>query len=282
MSNKVWFITGASRGFGRIWADAALSRGHRVAATARSLSSLADLREKHDEAVLPLEMDVTKSDQVAAAVEATLRQFGQLDVVINNAGYALVGTVEEAAEADVKAEFETNFYGALRVIQQVLPILREQRSGHILGVSSVSGLVAHPISGMYSASKWAFEAMHESLSHEVAGFGVKVTILEPGAYATDFSSISSLKVSDGLAPYADLRAQAFVMGSEMEYGDPEATGGVIVELVESDNPPLRFFVGTEGFRIVKEAYAERLALWEHWKDTSTRAQGSSRRVEIKL
>ncbi|WP_348648628.1 SDR family NAD(P)-dependent oxidoreductase [Rhizobium sp. RHZ01] len=155
----MWFITGASRGFGRIWAEAALYRGDKVAATARSLESIADLAIRYGDAVLPLALDVTDSDQVRSAIDRADGHFGRLDIVLNNAGYALVGAVEETAEADIKAEFETSFFGTLRVIQAALP-LRKQGSGHIIGVSSVAGLVASPIIGFYHASKWAFEAMH--------------------------------------------------------------------------------------------------------------------------
>jgi len=139
MSKKVWFITGASRGFGRIWAEGALARGDKVVATARSVESLSDLAKKYGDAVLPLALDVTKREQVEAVIAKAHAHFGRLDVVINNAGYALLGAVEEATEAEVRAEFETNFFGALAVIQTVLPLLRTQAGGHILGVSSVAG-----------------------------------------------------------------------------------------------------------------------------------------------
>ena len=139
MNNKVWFITGASRGFGRIWAEAALGRGDRVAATARKVADVADLKERFGDAVLPLALDVTDADQVRQTVQQAHAHFGRLDVVLNNAGYSLVGTVEEASEADVRAEFDTNYFGTLRVIQAALPLLRQQGSGHILGVSSTLG-----------------------------------------------------------------------------------------------------------------------------------------------
>ena len=147
MSQKVWFITGASRGFGRIWAEAALNRGDKVAITARTLDAIADFKERYSEAVLPLELDVTSRSQVEDAVAKAHGYFGRFDVVLNNAGYALVGAIEEPEEASIRAEFETNFFGTLRVIRAALPLLRDQRSGHIIGVSSVSGILAHPISG---------------------------------------------------------------------------------------------------------------------------------------
>ena len=186
-TGKVWFITGTSRGFGRIWADAALKRGDKVAATARKLSSIADLKEKYGANVLTLELDVTDNEQVKAAVTQAHNHFGRLDIVLNNAGYSLVGTIEEANAEDVKAMYDTNIFGALAVIQAALPLLRQQGSGHIIGVSSNLGHVVLPVIGYYCSSKWAFEAIHESLALEVKDFGIKVTIIEPGAYATEFA-----------------------------------------------------------------------------------------------
>ncbi|WP_048906369.1 SDR family NAD(P)-dependent oxidoreductase, partial [Pedobacter sp. V48] len=158
-ANKVWFITGASRGFGRVWADAALKRGDNVAATARSLESIADLKEKYGKNVLTLELDVTNSQQVKAAVEQAHDHFGRLDIVLNNAGYSLVGTIEEAGADDIRALYETNILGPVAVIQAALPLLREQGFGHILGTSSNLGHVTLPVIGCYSSSKWAFEAI---------------------------------------------------------------------------------------------------------------------------
>src|SRR6266536_4272806 len=238
MSDRVWFITGASRGFGRVWADAALKRGDKVAATARVVTGVSDLVERYGDAVLPLTLDVTDVARVKNAVAQAHAHFGKLDVVLNNAGYALVAAVEEATEADIRAEFDTNFMGAVRVIQAALPILRQQGSGHVIGVSSVAGLYAAPITGFYHASKWAFEALHESLSKEVAQFGIKVTLLEPGPYATDFSSQSSLKLATGIDAYAETRAQVFAGGASTNFGDPAATSASLFKVVDSEQPPL--------------------------------------------
>jgi NAD(P)-dependent dehydrogenase (short-subunit alcohol dehydrogenase family) len=276
MSQKVWFITGASRGFGRIWAEAALKRGDRVVATGRSLKGVADLAEQYGGLVLPLAIDVTSPDLVNAAVKQAYAHFGQFDVVVNNAGYALVGAVEEADEENVRAEFETNFFGALRVIKAVLPLLREQGHGHLLGVSSVAGVVAGPLIGFYHASKWAFEALHESLAQEVKGFGIRVTLLEPGAYATEFGSQSSLKIAAGIGAYADMRTQLFASAANIEFGDPQATAAAVLQIVDAPNPPLRFFVGTEGLPQARAAYATRIAAWEEWADLSNAAQGAAK------
>jgi len=273
MNSKVWFITGASRGFGRVWAEAALGRGDKVAATARELTSVADLTERFGDAVLPLALDVTNAEQVRQVVPQAHAHFGRLDVVLNNAGYSLVGTTEEASEADVRAVFDTNYFGTLRVIQAALPLLRQQGSGHILGVSSGIGLVAFPVIGSYCASKWAFEALHESLAQEVKAFGIKVTLLEPGAYATEFGSPASLKFAPGMDAYAELRQQVFGRLSGAKRGDPQATAEAILQIVDAENPPLRFLLGNEMLPMVRAAYADRLATWEAWEEVSNAAQG---------
>lgn len=277
MNSKVWFITGASRGFGRIWAEAALERGDMVVATARKLVDVADLKERFGDAALPLALDVTDADQVQQAVQQAHARFGRLDIVLNNAGYSLVGTVEEASEADVRAEFDTNYFGTLRVIQAALPLLRQQGSGHIVGVSSTLGHVAMPLIGFYCASKWAFEALHESLAQEVKAFGIKVTLLEPGAYATEFGSPASLKIAPGMDTYAELRQQAFGRLSSAERGDPQATAEAVLKIVDAENPPLRFILGSTGLPMVRAAYAARIATWEEWEAVSNAAQGQPRK-----
>lgn len=280
MPEKIWFITGASRGFGRIWIEAALARGDKVAATGRNVSSFSDLAERYGDALLPLELDVTDVEGPKRAIAEAYRQFGRLDVVLNNAGYALVGAIEEIDEKDLRAELDTNVFGMLRVIQAALPYLRAQGSGHILSVSSVAGIIANPIAGAYNMSKWAVEALHEALAKEVQGFGVKVTLIEPGAYATDFASAASLKISEGLDAYAELRQQAFAAGAKMEFGEPTATPTAILTIVDAAQPPLRFFLGTEGLPVARAAYAARLAEWEAWQELSNAAQGTASAQQI--
>lgn len=272
--NKVWFITGASRGFGRVWADAALKRGDKVAATARSLASIADLKEKYGSNVLTLELDVTRPDQVKTAVAQAHAHFGRLDIVLNNAGYSLVGTIEEASAEDVRALYETNIFGTLAVIQAALPLLRQQGGGHILGTSSGLGHVTMPVIGYYCSSKWAFEAIHESLAAEVKAFGIKVTIIEPGAYATEFGSRDSLRFAAGLDIYTDFKTQFVESLKDMERGDPDATPQALFQIVDAENPPLRFNLGSHNLPWVRAAYAERLAAWEAWQPVSESAQGN--------
>jgi NAD(P)-dependent dehydrogenase (short-subunit alcohol dehydrogenase family) len=274
--NKVWFITGSSRGFGRVWADAALKRGDKVAATARNLESIADLKEKYGESVLTLALDVTRPDQVKAAVEQAHAHFGRLDIVLNNAGYSLVGTIEEAGADDIRALYETNVIGPVSVIQAALPLLRKQGGGHILGTSSNLGHVTLPVIGYYCSSKWAFEAIHESLAAEVKAFGIKVTIIEPGAYATEFGSQESLKFAVELDIYTDFKGQFVESLKTMETGDPEATPEALFKIVDAPNPPLRFFLGSHCLPWVRSAYAERLTTWDAWADVSNPAQGISK------
>ncbi len=273
MDSKVWFITGASRGFGRVWAEAALGRGDKVAATARDVASVADLKERFGDAVLPLALDVTDPEQVRQVVAEAHAHFGRLDVVLNNAGYSLVGTTEEASEADVRAEFDTNYFGMLRVIQAALPLLRQQGSGHILGVSSTLGIIAMPLIGFYCASKWAVEALHESLAQEVKPFGIKVTLIEPGAYATEFGSPASLKHSEGMEAYGPLRQGIFERLATQERGNPHATADALLKVVDAEEPPLRMMLGNQNLPLARAAYADRLATWEAWEAVSNAAQG---------
>jgi len=273
MSNKVWFITGASRGFGRVWADAALKRGDKVVATARALESITDLKEKYGENALTLKLDVTRPEQVKTVVAQAHAHFGRLDVVLNNAGYPLIATIEEASAEDVRALYDTNIFGTLSVIQAALPLLREQGCGHIVGVSSTLGHVTMPLIGYYCSSKWAFEAIHESLAIEVKPFGMKVTIVEPGAYATDFGSPSSAKSAAGLDIYAEMKAQIFEGMKTMERGDPNVTPDAMFKLVDTENPPLRMFLGSHNLPWVRAAYADRIATWEAWQSVAAAAQG---------
>lgn len=270
---KVWFITGSSRGFGRVWTEAALKRGDRVAATARKLERIADFGERYVDQVLLLELDVTDHRQVKAAVEAAHAHFGRLDVVLNNAGYSLVSMIEEAGAAEIRALYETNVLGPVAVIQAALPLLRAQGGGHILGTSSNLGHIALPVIGYYCSSKWAFEAIHESLAMEVAQFGIKVTIIEPGAYATEFGSPESLKFAAGMDIYAGFKQGFAERIQTMERGNPEATPEAIMQIVDAEQPPLRFFLGRHNLPDVRKAYADRIATWEAWESVSSVAQG---------
>ena len=271
---KTWFITGTSRGFGREWATAALERGDKVAATARDTASLDDLVAKYGDAILAIKLDVTDRDAAFAAVGQAHEHFGRLDIIVNNAGYGHFGMVEELSEADIRAQLETNVLGALWVTQAALPFLREQGSGHILQVSSIGGISAFLNVGAYHASKWALEGMSQALSLEVAGFGIKVTLIEPAGYSTDWSGPSA-KHSSELPAYDSVRKQAAEARKQRftAPGEPSATRQAILTLVDSENPPLRMFLGESPLGIATADYESRLAAWREWQPVAAAAQG---------
>jgi NAD(P)-dependent dehydrogenase (short-subunit alcohol dehydrogenase family) len=274
MTEKIWFITGASRGFGREWAIAALERGDSVAATARDLSTLDDLVKTYEERFLPLQLDVTDRDADFAAVRQAHEHFGRLDIVVNNAGYGHFGLVEELTEAEARAQLETNLFGALWVTQAALPFLREQGSGHILQVSSIGGISAFPLVGIYHASKWALEGISQALAQEVAQFGIKVTLIEPGGFATDWAG-SSASRSEQLPAYAEYHnlVQEQRRKRVGTPGDPHASAAAVLKLVDADEPPLRCFFGAAPLGIAKADYEQRLATWEKWQPVAELAQG---------
>lgn len=273
MSTKTWFITGSSRGFGREWAEAALERGDNVAATARNADSLAELAERFGARVLTIALDVTDRMAVFEAVKRAHSHFGRLDVVVNNAGYGHFGAVEELTESEARDQIETNLFGALWVTQAALPFLREQGSGHFLQVSSIGGISAFPTVGIYHASKWALEGISQSLAQEVAGFGIKVTLIEPGGYSTDWSG-SSARRSEELPAYDGVREAAANRPSRKGTpGKPEATRDAVLTLVDSENPPLRIFFGEAPLAIATADYESRLRTWNEWQPVSVAAHG---------
>lgn len=269
---KNWFITGTSRGFGRHWATAALERGDKVAATARNVASLSDLVETYGDNILPIALDVTDRTEAFAAVAQAHAAFGSIDVVINNAGYGHFGMVEEITEDEIRGQLETNVLGVLWITQAALPIMREQKSGHILQVSSIGGITAFPTIGAYHASKWAVEAFTQSLAAEVAQFGIHVTAIEPGGYSTDWAG-DSAKTSRPIAAYDSLRKAVHDDRATEVLGDPTATGAVILKLVDMSEPPTRIFFGSTPLPIVKADYEARLQQWENWNDLSVEARG---------
>jgi len=273
MAHKVWFITGTSKGFGRVWAEAALARGDRVAATARDLKSLAPLVERYGDQVSAIALDVTDKAAVVAAIAKAHTRFGRLDVVVNNAGYGLFGTIEEVNEAEARAQLETNLFGALWVTQAALPIMRAQGSGHIIQVSSIGGVNAFPTVGLYHASKWGLEGFSQSLAAEVAGFGIKVTIVEPGGFATDWGGPSAKRATQ-MPAYDGARAAIAAIRHQYVPGDPEATGPAILKVVDAKDPPLRIFFGSSGLPMTRAEYARRIDTWEKWNDVSLEAQGN--------
>jgi NAD(P)-dependent dehydrogenase (short-subunit alcohol dehydrogenase family) len=269
---KTWFITGAGRGFGRVWAEAALRRGDRVVATARNIGTLDALVTEFGDNVLALELDVTDKSGAEAAITKAADHFGRIDVLVNNAGYGLLGAMEEVTEEQLRALVETNLMGPVWLSRAVLPVMRAQGGGHILQVSSQTVHFAVPTLGSYQISKWALEGFSESLAAEVAGHGIKVTMIEPEGYTTDWGG-SSLQVADPLPVYAEVHAGVEAMIAGLEYGDPLATAPAIFAVVDSDRPPLRIFLGRNPQALAKETYAGRIAEWDAWEPVSVAAFG---------
>ncbi|MGN8068192.1 SDR family oxidoreductase [Mucilaginibacter sp. SG564] len=270
--SKTIFITGASRGFGKLWAEAFLKRGDKVVATARNLDSLADLVSTYGDAILPIQLDVNNREADFAAVAQAKQHFGSIDVLINNAGYGLFGAIEEATEQEAREQIETNVFGLLWITQAVLPVMRAQGHGHIIQLSSVVGLVTLPVLGIYNATKFAVEGLSETLATEVAGFGIKVTLVEPNGFATDWAGASAVH-SEAIPAYDGVKA-AFQAGlTEDIFGVPEATSEAVLKLVDSENPPLRLFLGKVALPWVKQVYEQRLATWEEWQPVAAAAHG---------
>jgi NAD(P)-dependent dehydrogenase (short-subunit alcohol dehydrogenase family) len=268
--SKIWFITGSSRGFGRRFAEAALSRGDKVAATARNTDSLDDLVAAHGDQILLLPLDVTDKTAATAAVKQAHERLGRLDVIVNNAGFGLYGMVEELSEENVRAQFDTNVFGTLWVTQAALPYLRDQGSGHIIMLSSLLGLAAFPTTGGYTASKAAIEGLSDSLAQEVAAFGIKVTVIEHGPFDTGFATSSTW--SEPLPAYDGVRDAVNASLATIPTPNPDHVGPALLEIVDADNPPLRVFFGTVAHQIVPQVYTERLKTWEDWAELSAQAE----------
>jgi NAD(P)-dependent dehydrogenase (short-subunit alcohol dehydrogenase family) len=271
MAEKIWFVTGASKGFGRIWTEAALRRGDKVVATGRKVEDLQGLVDTHGDLVLTLPLDVTDRQAVFAAFDRAKAHFGRIDVVINNAGYGLFGTVEEVSEAQARAQIETNLFGALWVLQAALPVMRAQGGGHLLSVSSIGGISAFPTVGLYHASKWGLEGLNQTLAQEVAHLGIKVTLIEPAGYSTDWSGKSAVRAEE-IAAYEPVREKRRAMTRSRKQGDPNATADAILRIVDAPNPPLRFLLGSVGLPLIRKDYEGRLAEWDAWAELSSRSE----------
>ncbi|HZA09313.1 SDR family NAD(P)-dependent oxidoreductase [Mycobacterium sp.] len=272
MENKVWFITGASRGFGREFAIAALQRGDLVAATARNLATLDDIRDRFGDRFLALQLDVDDRAADFAAVRAAHDRFGRLDIVVNNAGYGHFGAFEELSEADLRDQLETNVFGAVWVTQAALPFLREQGSGHIIQMSSIGGIGAFAYLSAYHASKWALEAMSESLSAEVGPLGINVTLVEPGAFATDWAGDSARRSAE-MPEYDFVRQANAQRRTGLQSGDPKAAAQALLDVVDAEKPPLRVLFGADTLERVIPIYQQRLQTWKDWDHIAKKAHG---------
>jgi NAD(P)-dependent dehydrogenase (short-subunit alcohol dehydrogenase family) len=269
---KTIFITGASRGFGRLWAEAFLKRGDKVVATARDLSTLDGLIKKYGDNLLPIQLDVNDREADFAAIQKAKEHFGSIDVLINNAGYGLFGSVEETSEKEARDQMETNFFGLLWLSQAVLPVMREQGHGHIIQLSSVLGLVTLPVLGLYNASKFAVEGLSETLAAEVKGFGINVTLIEPNGFSTDWAGASAFHTAS-LPEYDKVKADFQAGLTDDIFGKPEATVDAVLKLVDSDSPPLRLMLGKVANPWVKQVYQSRFKEWDEWNTISAAAHG---------
>jgi NAD(P)-dependent dehydrogenase (short-subunit alcohol dehydrogenase family) len=267
---RTWFITGTSRGFGRAWAEAALQRGDRVAGTARTLTDIDDLAERFPDTFAAIQLDVTDRPQAFQAIASARDRLGELDIVVNNAGYGQFGMAEELTEQQLRDQIDTNLLGPIWVVQAALPHLRAAGRGHIVQVSSVGGIIANPAISAYHASKWGLEGFSEALAAEIAPFGINLTLVEPGAFATDFGTRDT---PTPIPAYDPLRTRLAERRAAMRPGDPTASARAILHIVDSPNPPLRILFGNGPLQAVGTTYAQRLALWHEWQHITEEAQG---------
>lgn len=270
--SKIIFITGASRGFGKLWAKALLERGDKVVVTARNLQDLDDLVAEFGDAVLPVKLNVDDRAACLMAVQQAKDHFGRIDVLVNNAGFGLFGPIEETTEAQARAQMETNFFGLLWLTQAIVPVMREQKGGHIIQVSSFLGLITTPALGLYNASKHAVNGLSETLAAEVESFGIKVSLIEPNGYSTDWASASAVQTIPSEV-YDSLRTAVANALTPDSWGEPEKTVSAFLELIDSKNPPLHFLMGKNAYPAINEVYSNRLSEFEQWKDVSIAAHG---------
>ncbi|GLX70562.1 oxidoreductase [Paenibacillus glycanilyticus] len=268
--SKVWLITGSSRGFGRSLAEAVLANGDQLIATARRTEQLADLAERYGNQVRLVPLDVTSYEQAEAAVQAAIESFGRLDVLVNNAGYGNVSSIEETQMEDFRAQAETNLWGVVNVTKAALPLLREQGYGHIVQFSSIGGRTGAPGLGAYQMSKWAVEGFSEVLAKEVAPLGIKVTLIEPGGFRTDWAG-SSMQHIEPREEYKDtvgglLKHLREVTGKEN--GDPAKAAQAILTIVNEENPPLRLLLGSDAVAIANAVDTGKLAETKRWEELS--------------
>ena len=267
--NRVWFITGSSTGFGRELAEQVLERGEKVAATARNTKDIEDLIEKYPENAGVFELDVTKADDVKNSVKEAVEKFGKIDVLVNNAGYGLGGGIEEPSEDQIRRQFETNVFGAIRVMREILPIMRRQKSGHILNLSSIGGFRSIPSVGYYTATKFALEALSEALAGEVEHLGIKITIVEPGGFRTDFAGRSFKQPENRIAEYVTSeRVDKIGEYDGKQDGDPVKAVAAMIKVVETENPPLRLPLGADAVKGMEEKIESVKKNIDEWREVA--------------
>jgi NAD(P)-dependent dehydrogenase (short-subunit alcohol dehydrogenase family) len=270
-SPAAWLITGCSTGIGRDIALAALAKGHKVAVTARKPSAVEDIVAKHPDRAVALALDVTNRDQIVRAVGETERAFGGIDVLVNNAGYGYMAAVEEGEDDQVRAMFDTNYFGVVDMIKQTLPGMRRRGSGHIINMSSMTGLVANPPNVYYSSTKFALEALTEGLAKEVAPFGIRVTAIEPGAVRTDWSTRSMKETRCPIEAYAETvgarKALIKAAGSKFP-GDPRRVADAVLMVSELDDPPLHLLLGHDVYQAYREKLSGLMESLAEWKSVT--------------
>jgi len=263
MIRKTWFITGCSKGFGRLIAEELLHNSEdNIVATARDPSSLADLQAKYADRLLALKLDVTYEDEIKASVQQAIKRFGKIDVLINNAGYGLGGVIEECSMEDIKSQFETNVFGLIAVTKAVIPHMRENKSGYIINLSSIAGLVASAGAGIYNSTKFAVEGISEALSMELAEFNIKVVIVEPGPFRTDFLG-DSIRISKQMDEYnqneaVSRRRNYYAHRHQQQAGDPAKAAKIIISLGNMENPPTRLILGNSSVDIARDKFTSLL------------------------
>ena len=270
-ASAAWLITGCSTGIGRQIALAALARGHRVAVTARNPETIRDIVAKHPDRAFALALDVTSGDQVARAVGETERRFGGIDVLVNNAGYGYMAAVEEGEDDVVRAMFDTNYFGVVAMIKAALPGMRRRGSGHVINISSMTGLVANPPNVYYSSTKFALEALTEALSKEVAPFGIRVTAIEPGAVRTDWSTRSMQETRRPVEAYAETvgaRKKLIRAAGSRFPGDPARVADAVLMVSELDAPPLHLLLGRDVYQAYREKLRGLMDSIEQWKSVT--------------
>lgn len=268
---KVWFITGCSTGFGRAIATAALEAGYLVAVAARKIADVQELVTAYPETAIAVKLDVTSYEEIRAAVAQVRDNFGRIDVLVNNAGIGYFGAVEESEEAEIRRMFEVNFWGLSEMTRQVLPIMREQHSGHMINISSIGGLKSWPSLGYYHATKYAVDGLSESLFKEVAPLGIKVTIVAPGNFRTDWAGRSAKDSAITIADYAGTAeaTKQWVRGiSGQQAGNPALAAQAIIAVVEAGQPPLRLLLGSDALAGAREKLGELATDYDAWESTT--------------
>jgi len=275
--SQIWLITGSSRGLGRAFTEAALAAGHSVVAGARNPDQLADLRSKFGEKIHPVSLDVTNEARAKAAVDAAVAHFGGLDVLVNNAGYGNVSSVEDTPLDDFRAQIETNLFGVIIMTKAVLPYFRERRAGYIVQVTSIAGRLGPSGRAPYAAAKFGVEGFSESLAKEIGPLGIKVTIVEPGGFRTDFAG-SSTELREGRSEYestvgATIRFQRDYNGKQP--GDPAKAAAVLLHLASQQEPPLRLLLGSDSYNAAEKSALDKLESDRKWKDLTVSTDYSS-------